>query len=307
MSITFLEEKNHHPRDDRVTFDEPTHTYTIDGSSDGVISVTTLIHKHFPHFDPDDVIKKMRNSLKGLSEKYKGMTDDEIKKSWNENGKQASERGTRLHKTIEIFYNEYAKNENVLDFCLESGPAINTKEFQHFLTFHNTIKHRLEPFRTEWSLFRKDLKLAGQLDMLYRLKKNPTKFALYDWKCVQEIKTENRFEKGYNGLRHLDHCNYFHYSIQLNIYKRILETLYDLHIVEMFLVLLHPDNYTYLLVEVKEMKREIDYIFKQRKKEANVVVELSCETVHSDVSSEEVNELSNELHTELKVTNSDSE
>jgi hypothetical protein len=56
------------------------------------------------------------------------------------------------------------------------------------------------------------------------------------------------------------------------------------------------------------MKREIDYIFKQRKKEANLVVELSCETIHSDdVSSEEVNELSNELQTELKVTNSDSE
>ena len=42
--------------------------------------MTTWNHTHFPHFDADDVIKKMRNSLKGLNEKYKGMTDDDIKK-----------------------------------------------------------------------------------------------------------------------------------------------------------------------------------------------------------------------------------
>ena len=29
--LTYLQLKNHHPRDDRILFDEPTHTYTIDG------------------------------------------------------------------------------------------------------------------------------------------------------------------------------------------------------------------------------------------------------------------------------------
>ena len=286
---TFLEEKNPHPRDIRVTFDEPTHIYTIDGSSDGVISVTTLIHKHFPHFDPDDVLKKMRASLKGLNEKYKGLSDNEIKQLWNENGKHASERGTRLHKRIELYYNEV----EVADLSkLSLNETEISKEFQHFLNFNETIKNRLEPYRTEWSLFRKDLKLAGQLDMLYRIKKNPTKFALYDWKCVQEIKMDNRFEKGFGGLKHLDHCNYFHYSVQLNIYKRILETLYDINVVEMFLVILHPDNDSYKLVEIKELKREIDYIFKLRKKE---------------VSNGNVNQVISNIETEADPNSEDSD
>jgi hypothetical protein len=52
---------NEHPRDSRITFDESTHTYYIDGSSENVISVTTLIHSYFPKFNADDVIKKMRS------------------------------------------------------------------------------------------------------------------------------------------------------------------------------------------------------------------------------------------------------
>jgi len=65
-------------------------------------------------------------------------------------------------------------------------------------------------------------------------------------------------------MRHLDHCNYSHYSLQLNVYKRILETRYDLFVSEMFLVILHPDNDSYLLEEVFEMKKEIDILFKER-------------------------------------------
>lgn len=240
---------NEHPRDSRITFDESTHTYYIDGSSENVISVTTLIHSYFPKFNADDVIKKMR--IKGLPEKYKDMSDMDIKKSWNDNGKVSSSSGTKLHKSIESFYKENQEDHE--------------KEFIYFLQFHDSIKDRLQPYRSEWSIFRNDLKLAGQLDMLYKVI-DKDEYVLCDWKRSKEIKFENKFEKGLNGLKHLDHCNYNHYSIQLNIYKRILETLYDLKIVDMFLVVLHPDNDTYHIVQINEMKKEIDYIFKDRKK-----------------------------------------
>jgi ATP-dependent exoDNAse (exonuclease V) beta subunit len=249
-----LSTKNPHPRDSRVTFDEPTHTYSIDGSSVGICSVTTLIHQHFPHFEADKVILNMRNSRNGMPEKYARMTNAEIKHLWNENGKEASGKGTKIHKSIELFYN----NEEVPE---------KPTEFMYFLDFHESIKDRLIPYRTEWSIFRKDLNLAGQLDMLYTIKDQEGKYALYDWKRSKEIKTENKFEKGLGKLSHLDHCNYNHYSIQLNIYKRILETLYGLSITEMCLVILYPENDTFKLYPVKEMKKEIDYIFNERKKE----------------------------------------
>ena len=105
--------------------------------------------------------------------------------------------------------------------------------------------------------------------MLYEIIDRPGEFALYDWKRSKEIKFENKFEKGLEGLKHLEHCNYNHYSIQLNIYKRILETLYNLVITEMVLVILHPDNDSFITLNVNEMSKEIDYIFKDRKKKVN--------------------------------------
>lgn len=72
-----LSEINSHPRDSRISFNEPTHTYSIDGVSKNIMSVTTLIHKHFPHFDSDKVIDKL---IQNGSEKYKGLSKDEIKR-----------------------------------------------------------------------------------------------------------------------------------------------------------------------------------------------------------------------------------
>lgn len=250
----YLSEKNKHPRDSRISFDEPTHSYTIDGSNKDIMSVTTLIHKYFPHFHVNETITKMRKNKNGLPLKYEGMSDEEIKKLWEDSGKEASSLGTQLHKSIELFYNEEKEEKN-------------EKEFLYFLKFNETIKDRLKPYRTEWSIFRTELKLAGQLDMLYEIINEPDHYALYDWKRVKEIKMENKYETGLKGLKHLDHCNYSHYSIQLNIYKRILETLYGLQITEMYLVVLHPENESFQLIEIKEMKKEIDYIFKERKKQ----------------------------------------
>ena len=248
-----LSEKNKHERDERISFDEKTHTYYVDGSSEGIVSVTTLIHHHFPKFDSDKILKVMKNK----NEKYPNMTNEQIKKLWAENGKNASENGTKLHKMIENYYNNIKNNQD----------DEKMKEFQYFLSFNNSIKKIFTPYRTEWSVFDGSLDLAGQIDMLY--KKNDGTYALYDWKRVKEIKKENSFEKGIGNLSNLDHCNYIHYSIQLNIYKRILETRYEIKVSEMCLVILHPENDSYILERVNDMSRHIDIIFSEREKDIN--------------------------------------
>ena len=52
-----LAEKNFHPRDEFITFDEGPHIYTVHGDS-SFTSVTTWVHSHFSHFDADAVIAK---------------------------------------------------------------------------------------------------------------------------------------------------------------------------------------------------------------------------------------------------------
>ncbi len=82
--------KHVHPRDARISFEEESHTYTIDGVKEGWTSCTTFIHSFFQHFDPDAVIAKMMSSRKWPESKYYGMTAEEIKKQWSDSGAEAS-------------------------------------------------------------------------------------------------------------------------------------------------------------------------------------------------------------------------
>ena len=45
-------------------------------------------------------------------------------------------------------------------------------------------------------------------------------------------KTDNKFQVGLGPLSHLPDCNYWHYSLQLNVYRWVLENLYGPRIFE---------------------------------------------------------------------------
>lgn len=261
---SLLEHRFPHPRDARIVFDEPTHTYSIDGSSVGVTSTTTFIHSFFPHFNADKVLSKMRDK----AQKYPGMTDAQIKQMWSDSGKAASKLGTEMHATIENFYNHGCRmdDESETKDGKERKECKDRKEFRMFLQFHREIveEQKLEPYRTEWSVFDESIRLAGQIDMIYR--KPDGTFALYDWKRIKELKLDNRWEKGNGPCGHLEHCNRVHYSLQLNIYRTLLETLYDMRVSEMHLVILHPDNDEYIIYHVGDMSTEVTKLFEHRRK-----------------------------------------
>ena len=94
---------NKHPRDNKITFEEGPHIYTINGDS-SFTSVTTFCHSHFEKFDADKIIDKMMASKKWPNSKYFGNTKDQIKTLWNNNGQKARTAGTKLHYDIECFY-----------------------------------------------------------------------------------------------------------------------------------------------------------------------------------------------------------
>ena len=97
----------HKYRDARVHFEEKAHIYTIRGCEQTEFtSVTTWIHKLFPAFDADKIISKMMSGRKwNETNKYWGMTPDQIKQSWDTNRDEAARLGTNLHARIEEFMN----------------------------------------------------------------------------------------------------------------------------------------------------------------------------------------------------------
>jgi ATP-dependent exoDNAse (exonuclease V) beta subunit len=252
--INHLARLNAHPRDKRITFDPIPHTYTIDGDpSVKYTSVTTWNHSHFEEFDADAIIGSMMRSKKWTESKYYGKSADEIKAGWDTNRDEAAAAGTAMHYDIECYYNQ----------C----PRENTStEYEYFKQFLEDYPH-LEPYRTEWTIFHEELRLSGSIDMVFRNKKDGT-FSIYDWKRCREIKKTDRKCSTNPIIEHIPDTNYWHYCLQLNTYKAILESKYDLKIYDMYLVCLHPENKnkSYKRIMVINMESDIKKLFDQRRR-----------------------------------------
>lgn len=249
--------KNRHPRDLCIEFDEPTHRYTINGSYQGWTSCTGFLHAFFPHFDADACIAKMMKSRKWPENKYFGKTAEEIKAQWNANGKEASEAGTAMHLAIEMFHNGA---EHLITPSMKETP-----EWRYFMNFWKDHGADLEPYRTEWEVWSEPHRLAGSIDMIYR-RKSDGKIVIYDWKRSKDIKTANDWESGYPPLEHLPNCNYWHYTLQLNVYRWFLQTLYGLEVADLYLIVLHPDNKNYRRIHLNILDQEVADMLEARRR-----------------------------------------
>lgn len=247
-----LADVNRHERDGRITFEDEGHKYFIDGalaSSDGYVSTTTLVHKLFPAFDADNVITKMRASRNWENSKYYGLTDDEIKGMWDKNRTRAASAGTSMHHNLEL--------------CCNGLPHDTTsKEFEMFRRFSGDHPD-LKPYRSEWLIFDEASKITGSVDMIYVSGEGD--FVLCDFKRSKEIKFSNRWQSGCSpATAGLDDCNFNHYSLQLGVYKAILEKNYGIRIAESFLLVLHPDQDSYLKIFTADMGETVARIMNLR-------------------------------------------
>jgi hypothetical protein len=286
MTTMTINEKNAHQRDALIQFEEGPHKYTCNGESD-YTSVTTWLHSHFKQFDADAIIAKMMsNPERWKKSPYYGKTPEEIKAGWDKNRDEAAAAGTEMHQCIENFY-----------------LGVNSTDLSpHFIDFVKDHPD-LIPYRTEWMIFDEDVRLAGSIDMVglggtppapQALQppsddntqtadrsnftssggvgacpqggETPQPIVLYDWKRCKEIKDTNSFGEFAltDCIKHIPDTNFWHYALQLNTYKTILERKYNKTVAKMFLVCLHPNLPSYQLLEVPDLADEMKALFAMR-------------------------------------------
>ena len=252
--MDYLSKINPHLRDEGISLDEATHIYNIHGVF-SYTSVTTWNHQHFEPFDEDAIITNMMLSHNWKRSKYYGMSRDEIKAGWNKNKIEASSAGTHMHYDIECFYNN----------CPKKNDSV---EYSYFANFVSDYGH-LKPYRTEWIVYHEELKLAGSIDMLFE--NSDGTLEIYDWKRSKEIVNNNPFNKWSRTdcISHFPDTNFWHYSLQLNVYKAIIEEKYGKQVTGLYLVCLHPNNKNknYQRIKVPDLSKEIGDLFKMRKDE----------------------------------------
>ena len=273
--------KNFHPRDKNIQFFEEDHKYIIRTEPDvKYTSVTTWNHRHFPIFEADIIIDNMMKS-KGWKKghKYWDLTPEQIKAQWNSNKDAVSGAGTDLHYEIECFNNDRRFSFNYTNKELYQIYMADNKESHEFKSlewkyFINFIKDtpELKPYRTEWTIYHDDVKISGSIDMVYE---NPDgTLSIYDWKRAKNITRINTYNKFALSpeICHLPDSNFWHYALQLNTYKAILEQKYGKIIKDLILVRLHPDaeEKNYELITLPNLSIEIKDLFLERKKQLNI-------------------------------------
>jgi len=115
-------------------------------------------------------------------------------------------------------------------------------------------------------VFYEELRLSGSIDMIFE---NPDgTLQIYDWKRCKDIVNESGFGKYSKTacINHLPDTNFWHYALQLNMYKVILEHKYGKQVTGLYLVCLHPDNAykSYERIQVPVLEKEMKDLLELR-------------------------------------------
>lgn len=262
--MDYLAILNKHLRDANINFDAGPHKYTIAGASaagagagaDGgaYTSVTTWVHSHFWEFDADLIIANMMKGKGWSKSKYFGQTPEEIKAGWDLTRDASATAGTLLHSQIEAYYNKVT----TLD-----GDEPRSIEYNYFLNFIKAFPE-LKPYRTEWTIYDEEVRIAGSVDMVYE--KPDGTLMIYDWKRAKEIVKTTAFMKfaKTDCISYIPDTNFWHYALQLNTYKTIIERKYGKTVVKLVLVCLHPIKKNYELMVLPILTTEMAQLFALR-------------------------------------------
>ena len=264
---------NPHSRDANIFFQAEGHQYILNGTPMRC-SVSDVIRSHFSQFDPEYVVATHFASWKeDAASKYYQLIrylalvekqDEEgqrqaIVRLWKAGGKEASETGTALHAQIESYLNDEP----------DDGSGERQKvEFKQFLAFKEDFARGrpVRPYRTEWSVYDEEAGVAGQIDSLWETEDGS--LFMVDWKrCSPAGRRPSdpqqplgpdvpafRDERGLGLCADLPNTKFFHYCVQQNLYKFIVERHYGLRIDRMFLAQFHPLLEAYNCVAVPDMQ-----------------------------------------------------
>lgn len=209
--------------DPYITLNKEAHIYTLTTEPElEFTSVTDFVSRFFEKFDA----KKIANNLVATHPKYRDQSAESLIAEW----KDRASHGIKIHEEIENCIRSEIQPT-------EQKAIIGFRWLQRYL-----MKFDFELF-PEVIVYSKELRLAGTIDLL--AKDNSTGlYHILDWKTSKSIETSS-----YNGklgikpaTENLLDCNFTHYSLQLSLYRYLLEEFYSMKIDDQLIVHIQEDE-----------------------------------------------------------------
>ena len=214
-----------------LEFDEERHIYNVNNQI--IPSVSKLIQSYYKPFD---------KSISKAVAQRRGVTQEQVLKEWEDNSRQACERGDKAH----YFGERYAFDRNL-------QPTTPLEEA--ITNFWDTLPDYIVPFATELKMYHKDYSYAGTGDIILYNKVKES-FLIADYKTNKDLFKNFRDQKLYYPFAHMLDTPFNKYQLQLSYYQLMLEQV-GIPISKRLLLWLHDDA-TYDVYQMDDMTKEIE-------------------------------------------------
>ncbi len=235
-------------------FEPVSHTYT-DEYGTSFSSCTEFIRK----FE----LEKDWDTIRENYAKKHGKTVDEVKADWEYKGKYATTLGTEVHAVMEYIWQgkDYPGNKQEMDkYEGMFEEYVGRKKVAEEL--YRKMSKRYEPVLNEFKVFDRDIHIAGTIDFI-AYDKIDDSFVIIDWKSSKKFEHTafRRIEKMKYPFDSYDDCNVNHYSLQLSVYKYIIEKHTDIKISKLILFQLPKLGQIPDTCECNDMTKELNILF----------------------------------------------
>jgi len=236
-------------------YDEP-HIYIDTNTGKRLTSVTRVVKTYQPKFEAKHISKAIA--------KKENRPQEEVLAEWDMKRLLGSYRGSLTHSYLEnlwsgkVFPVEWPTD--VKDTLFKYGKQ---KEFAQSLTnlefmSESFIKDHAHYYPVALELVVGNDKIAGQMDLLAWDDKEEC-LVLVDYKTDKKLLDYSPYNKYFlDPLSHLQDCEINKYSLQLSLYKRLLEDATGLEIKRLEVIWFNHKNDKYQIFKLENKEKEVE-------------------------------------------------
>lgn len=216
-----------------LEFNEEKHTYTLAGKKLGA-SVSSVIKNFYEPFPEDEAV--------AITMAKTGKPREQILTEWKEKNDESKERGHRVHSFAERF----AFKPNLIPSCPQEEAVVK---------FWKEKPEWIIPVSVELKMYHKKHLFPGTADLLF-FDTRRGEYIIADYKTNEDLFKNYKEKKMLSPFQEILDSPYGHYTIQLSLYKILLEQL-NIPVYRLMVIWLLKDG-TYKMYDLNDCSDRIN-------------------------------------------------